>query len=387
MIPQADSEGLQRAKMTHATTFEDALEVVYDIIGCTDVALKPSLSYKLSNAPIKASVTNLTSAEDWEGCLEDVIAAVKKNNDVKVNINVSDQYLASLRARKGKSKSSGVKAKKKGSNSFPILDLDHADSDDDDFDSGVGIMDKEASFFKSLQTKYGNCQLCGPSKACKVTVTGEHRPLSIPQLRGWSRSLAAGTHKVTLDSPPKDELFRMYFKSFGADNVAAPVPAPPVGVFPGMGMGGNAAYPGLGPFGYMPWGFGGPPWNAPIGGQSASVGGHAATQNMTAQQVLPSAIPSSDPPDMEELNPYPEIDTFLLQLHSNQPKRGLLSYIDTFSELNYYNIDEMVKIGGVEDLVRVVSDMTPGNAAHILKHAKGEMKRVDREMRQKRQDP
>lgn len=70
-----------------------------------------------------------------------------------------------------------------------IMDLDHAESDDDDFDEGLGEMEQEAKFLQLLQNEYGHCQVCGPTKVCKITMSGGHHPLSNNQQRAWAQSL------------------------------------------------------------------------------------------------------------------------------------------------------------------------------------------------------
>lgn len=70
-----------------------------------------------------------------------------------------------------------------------ILDLDHANSDDNDFDEGLGIMDKEMKLLEQLQKTYSVCQVCGPTKACKIDASAQHHKLNNNQLRGWARSL------------------------------------------------------------------------------------------------------------------------------------------------------------------------------------------------------
>ncbi|KAJ7927214.1 hypothetical protein B0H13DRAFT_2312817 [Mycena leptocephala] len=120
-IPQATSEGTQRENLRHSTTFDEALVVIHETIGCTNVLKKPVLSYKLSNGPAKAPAINLGSASDWEGCLEEVTEAEsKKNANVSVVIIVVDIYMNSLRAKVGL-KSAGAKPKK---GKLPILDLE-----------------------------------------------------------------------------------------------------------------------------------------------------------------------------------------------------------------------------------------------------------------------
>ena len=92
MIPQASNTGTQREHLMHSTSFDDALAVIHETIGCADVPKKPMLSYKLSNATGKAPAINLGSAKDWDGCLEDVTSVeVKKKMQVSVTIVVTDQ--------------------------------------------------------------------------------------------------------------------------------------------------------------------------------------------------------------------------------------------------------------------------------------------------------
>ncbi|KAJ7661284.1 hypothetical protein DFH06DRAFT_1471807 [Mycena polygramma] len=383
VIPQAASDGSQREKLTHATDFDEALDTIYTTIGCADVPVKPVLSYRLSNAPAKAASINLTSEKDWEGCLA-----------------VTEQYLMSLRAKSGKGR--GGVAKGKGKAKMPILDLEHAGSGDDDFDDGLGIMEKETKCYEQLQKEHGRCQLCGPSKACKINVAGEHHQLNNSQLKSWARSLAAETHNVTLKAPPKAGLFKMFFKSFGAstDSTVNPMLNP---MMPGTGPMPTSMPPfiGMNPYGYMPWGgFPGASFNMGAGQPTtpatpapAAPDARVLTPAPTpavpleaaqAPTALPVAFPSSDPPDMGEINPYPEIDDFLRQLHEYAPKRGLVAYADTFLEIDYYNIDEIVALGTADAIVVAVRGVTSGNAAFLLKHAKAEMKRVDREIRSRR---
>jgi hypothetical protein len=80
---------------------------------------------------------------------------------------------------------------------------------------------------------------------------------------------------------------------------------------------------------------------------------------------------------MGEVNRYPEISEFLHQLHEYEPRRNMLGYLDTFTDLDFYHIDEIANLGSAEELVRVAG-ITPRNAAYLLKHVKAKMKREDR---------
>ena len=93
-IPRAAEIGNQRVEFTHATPFAEALDVIYETVGCVDVTRKPELTYKLSNAASKTAAMTLSSAADWRGCLEDVrhVENSKKAGTViSVHILISDQ--------------------------------------------------------------------------------------------------------------------------------------------------------------------------------------------------------------------------------------------------------------------------------------------------------
>ncbi|KAF8149617.1 hypothetical protein K438DRAFT_1779308 [Mycena galopus ATCC 62051] len=50
MIPGVATEGNQCVLLPASHSFEDALEVIYETIGCVSMARKPMLAYKLSSA-------------------------------------------------------------------------------------------------------------------------------------------------------------------------------------------------------------------------------------------------------------------------------------------------------------------------------------------------
>lgn len=90
-----------------------------------------------------------------------------------------------------------------------------------------------------------------------------------------------------------------------------------------------------------------------------------------------SLLPSSDPPDMDAANPYPEIGGFFIKLSVHHPKRDLTKYIALFEDLDFYHIDEISKLKTVDELVRLVG-ISVGNSTFLLEQVKDEMKRVDR---------
>lgn len=97
--------------------------------------------------------------------------------------------MMSLRAKSKSGK--GTNAKKGGKlkqKSMAILDLDNSDDDDDDGDDGSS-MEKEKKSLEALQKELNRCQLCGPTKSCKIGKDGQHITLSFNQLRGWAIAL------------------------------------------------------------------------------------------------------------------------------------------------------------------------------------------------------
>ena len=96
--------------------------------------------------------------------------------------------MASLHAKGkkgGKSMKKGGKSKMKQT----ILDLDNSDNSDNDDDDDVGIMEKEKRSIAELQRALSRCQLCGPTKFCKIGKNGQHVTLTFHQLRGWALAL------------------------------------------------------------------------------------------------------------------------------------------------------------------------------------------------------
>ncbi|KAJ7189360.1 hypothetical protein GGX14DRAFT_383315, partial [Mycena pura] len=373
-IPCAELEGSQRVLLSHATTFDDSLDRIYETIGCADVVKKPVLTYKLSNTTKSAEAVSLTCDDDWKGCLDEVSDAEgDKKKLISVKIIVTDQYIASLRAKLKINLSGTTKGKGKKGAKMQILDLEHAGSGDDDFDDGLGIMEKEKKCMAQLEAKYSRCQVCGPDKVCKIDISGIHCKLGNAQIRAWSAALALETRNVTLSTPPNDTLFARFFKnSRSGDSASAPI-APPAFPFP--------PYMGVNPYGMMPWTM---PGMHPFGNPATPVMPmpHAdAPLASGSKSKLPAVFPSSDPPDMGAINPYPEINEFIHQLDGYQPKRHLLDYITKFDELDFFNIDEIAKLGTAAELSRVTG-ISLGNSTYIMEQVKAGMKRVDRAKRE-----
>ncbi|KAJ7923691.1 hypothetical protein B0H13DRAFT_2400983 [Mycena leptocephala] len=342
MIPQASSEGTQRENLKHSTTFDEALVVIHETIGCNDVPKKPLLSYKLSNAPAKAPAINLGSSSDWEGCLEEVTEAEsKKNAKVSVVIIVVDIYMNSLRAKLGL-KSAGAKPKK---GKLPILDLEHAGSGDDDFDEGLGIMDKEVKCLEQLQNHHGRCQRCGPH--CRVKSIARETTTSSPTPAAW---LGAITRRRPTTAASEQPPFLGWDSTWGTRSCHR----------------GQCKHRQLQVFFQCTC--------YPLAGCLSSL------PRLSCINIYSTRLPSSDPPDMGALNPYTEIPEFIQQLNEYCPQRNLVQYIDRFGDLDFYNIDEIAKLGSADRLVELVG-ITHGNAQFLLDKIKAEMKRTDRAAR------
>ncbi|KAJ7348232.1 hypothetical protein DFH08DRAFT_959653 [Mycena albidolilacea] len=70
MIPEAAMEGNQRMSIKSSASFDDAIELMHETIGCVAVERKPTLAYKFSTANKTASTINLrtetaTYKEGW----------------------------------------------------------------------------------------------------------------------------------------------------------------------------------------------------------------------------------------------------------------------------------------------------------------------------------
>ena len=117
----SSTEGSQRVKLDPSTSYDELIENIYEIVGCSNVAKKLQLLYRLSNATAKSPAVNLGNDIDWEGCLEDVVHGIKKGKGtlITIKIPISDvvsrsivqislmvpdnrtaQYMASLHAHK-----------------------------------------------------------------------------------------------------------------------------------------------------------------------------------------------------------------------------------------------------------------------------------------------
>jgi hypothetical protein len=208
LIPVAKTNASQRVQMPLDTSYDDALETIYDTIGCASVTRKPELTYRLSCSAAKASHINLMGSDDWDGCKEDVEAAEKKKKEkVSVNIMVPEivsnfhscmfqfqslltfeKYLASMHAHKSKTTAS-TKVSAKGKKGKPVLM--NLDDDEDEEAVAEELKEQEEVCLSQLEKALSRCAKCGDDKRCKIDKMGNHVHLTFQQLRSWALSLVS----------------------------------------------------------------------------------------------------------------------------------------------------------------------------------------------------
>lgn len=171
----------------------------------------------------------------------------------------------------------------------------------------------------------------------------------------------------------------MFFKSMAGPG--GNPPATPGSMAPGYA-------PFMNPYALMPWGMNGGMGGMPgiMNGMMGMSGGQLSTAvtpsplprgNRLASTSALDGMPSSDPPEMGALNPYPEIADFFRKVDVHYPRRCLLDLISNFDDQSYFNIDEIAKLGSADAISRAVS-ITTGNAAFILGEVLSEIKRIDK---------
>jgi hypothetical protein len=159
-----------------------------------------------------------------------------------------------------------------------------------------------------------------------------------------------------LHSPPKGELFATFHGAFRDPQIETQSMHPPPYGTPPQGM----------PQGWYPSPFMMPQLQ------------HYLSTPTTAPIHSPAPAPfSSDPPDVDEPNPYPSITNFLEHLTEQQPKRALSRHAAEFDLKDFYQIDELLTLS-VEHLSSPEFGMTSGNAQFLWDAVGMEVKQVDR---------
>jgi hypothetical protein len=203
MIPEATSDGNQRVALQPSQSFEDAVEIMHETIGCVSVTRKPTLVYKMSLAVQKAPTINLCTVNDWNGLISDYTKKVKAKKDLSVMITVLPenisaycpsfdvaqvgQYMFSLCAMNKKAPAIKKGAKK---GKMTAIDLDNDDTDCD-LEGDARIEDTEKKAMNELDVVYRMCVKCGTAHLCKIDRAGNHVHLTFSQCRAWAISLAS----------------------------------------------------------------------------------------------------------------------------------------------------------------------------------------------------
>ncbi|KAJ6495424.1 hypothetical protein C8R45DRAFT_1134070 [Mycena sanguinolenta] len=208
----------QRVLIAYDSDFNDATAAIFDAIPCSDVPLKPTLSYKLNS---KSGKILLTDDDSWFSLRSVVVTRLndkKKASTDAIDICLSpDNYLVSLQLRKNPKLAKTLKNGKRMAKD--VLDLEHrdqAEADEDDVGGDVSVMEKEQEKLAELERKHeGKCQKCAadhPEVWCKIDKSGTHTPITYVMRNSWAHSLALEEHGVTLDNPPNTSLFAAFHK-------------------------------------------------------------------------------------------------------------------------------------------------------------------------------
>ncbi|KAJ7355350.1 hypothetical protein DFH08DRAFT_1052210, partial [Mycena albidolilacea] len=360
----------QRFPVHPTISFEDALELIHETIGCVSVVQKPTLAYKLSTAIQKSTAINLRTENDWSGLVTDVTAKAKTKKDVSVIIS----YMLSLRAM---IKKPAATTKKKGK--MTIMDLNNDDSAEEDDNDG-GVADGEKNAMAELDAEYRKCMRCGPTYVCKIDRSGAHIHLSFNQRCAWAVSLACGTNNVTKTTPPQGDLFTMFHRKAPAAGPAEPPaqynPYFPYPMPPLFEIQNNEIYSPIPvKLRYL---------SRVVYPDNILVGqNHPYWQYMSSRLFLVFALNktgtvlSSDPPD-EDVS-YPSITDFIATLIHVIPQReSLRSVGETLDSLHFYQINEIVALTVDELGTERFGFVVPGDATYLLDKVRREVKRLDK---------
>jgi hypothetical protein len=78
-----------RLRLEFDVTYDDALDAIYDTIGCGNLVRKPLLSYKAGVQ--KGSTILLQNSGDWASLLDEVEMAVRKKKNDNMTIVVEEK--------------------------------------------------------------------------------------------------------------------------------------------------------------------------------------------------------------------------------------------------------------------------------------------------------
>ncbi|KAJ7816281.1 hypothetical protein B0H14DRAFT_3148669 [Mycena olivaceomarginata] len=354
MVPEATSDGNQRVALDSSHSFEDAVEIMHETIGCVSVARKPTLAYKMSSAGQRTATVNLRSATDWKGLISDYTKKVKSKKDLSVTITVlPENYMFSLRSmnKKAPAVKKGVKKGK-----MTAIDLENDDMDGDG-EGDEGVEDAEKKAMADLDAAYRTCVKCGTAHLCKIDRAGNHVHLTFSQRRAWA---ACGTNKVTKLTPPEGGLFHMFHSNNGPPAAAqTSYPHSQWHQLPPMQPGGFAVpgYPG-----YL---------QAPLFPQFPPT---------PAQQPMMS----SDPIEPDGIT-YPSVIDFIEALIMKAPQRIALRDVgETLDSLHFFEINEITTLTAQELGTEKFGSVVLGDAQYLLKQVQSEVKRLEKQAKRAR---
>ncbi|KAJ3902198.1 hypothetical protein F5879DRAFT_1003335 [Lentinula edodes] len=406
LIPSVNpGDSLQRRSLSTTATFSEFQDIIYTTLDCKDVRVKPDLSYRLPTAS-KGSHISLKSEDDWTCCLQDIKNThlgrpkARQTLPIDVTIVISDQYLHALNVRQNPSVAKNSKSKSKGKRRgssvqqmLTVINLDGSDGeydvDDEEEESGGLLSGDEKKQLDALKAMLKQCQKCGREIMCKIDVQGQHVKLSYNMLRAWVIALVNQEHGVTLKQPPKIPLFSQFFRSQTSSTPASGIistaatpqtPQPIISQSPVY-----MPMPMPMPM-YHPSTWTHPMMNPSVWSEATSHGRHYTSQagNSGRGPESPRShlMLSSDPPEEDLSSPYNTVRDFLVTLHNTVPHRGLIGYIDIFEKHDYWNIDEILRLGE-EALTAPPFELSRGNAGWLIEKIKAQVKRTDRELKKR----
>ena len=87
-VPTGRSQGSKRVTMPIDTEFDNALEIIHDAIGCTNIVKKPTLKYRMAKTGCKAIM--LDTPDDWIGMIQHAKRLVQTQKDKSIVLGELD---------------------------------------------------------------------------------------------------------------------------------------------------------------------------------------------------------------------------------------------------------------------------------------------------------
>ncbi|KAJ3846258.1 hypothetical protein EV368DRAFT_89325 [Lentinula lateritia] len=307
-------------------------QIIYEAIGCDKAKEMPPLGYKIEGSPAKENPISLNCGDDWDGLCEDVLLKQNEKKKLfKVSITVSLEYMKGLKDWMDKKNKS-----RKGKGKTPAK-------------RGSGKSDSGRKFHFDSSSNGSNSEDDGAEK---------------------SMMEANKDTGVTVKTPPKSESFRAFHHSIEMTTPGSSITETP-------GTSSSTAIK---------------EWVAPMMGAFAAITQMSQQQHTQTVPNTPISLQKSTPPspgvaafnapsrdgfDVYE-NPYPTITNFFHELEIAQLQRNLTHYIDIFSALDFYHINELLGLD-TDALTKDNIGMSMGNALFVLAMVQRKVQKVDKE--------